>query len=124
MAAHDVVVAGFYGGLVVLPAGAGAGLLDVPLPRPCDQVPVDELAAVVRVVGADAERQPFLDQCLGFGEVRERVVAAGGVLGPSGGDVDHGQGAAELASDARPAVGDGIGRAYQIVCVWDLFFVF
>lgn len=38
-----------------------------------------------------------LDRLLGPGEVRERVVAAGGVLGPSGGDVDDGQGAAELA---------------------------
>lgn len=50
-----------------------------------------------------------LDRLLGLGEVHERVVATGGVLGPSGRDVDDGQGAAELASGARTAVGDGVG---------------
>lgn len=107
--AYDVVVAGFDGGLVVLPVGAASGLLDVELLEVGDEVRVDELAAVVVVVGADREREPLLDHGLGLGEVAVRVVAGGRVLGPSGGEVVHGQGAAELALEAGAAVGDGVG---------------
>lgn len=118
--AYDVVVAGFDGGLVVLPVGAASGLLDVELLEVGDEVRVDELAAVVVVVGADREREPLLDHGLGLGEVAVRVVAGGRVLGPSGGEVDHGQGAAELALEAGAAVGDGVGlhvagQAVQLV---------
>ena len=67
--AYDVVVAGFDGGLVVLPVGAASGLLDVELLEVGDEVRVDELAAVVVVVGADREREPLLDHGLGLGEV-------------------------------------------------------
>lgn len=107
--AHDVVVAGFDGGLVVLPVGTAAGLLDVELLEVGDEVRVDGLAAVVVVVGADREREPLLDHGLGLGEVAVRVVAGGRVLGPSGGEVDHGRGAAELALETGAAVGDGVG---------------
>ncbi len=71
-------------------------------------------------VGADTERETLLDHGLGQGEVPVRVVAGGRVLGPPGREVDHGQSAAELAPEAGPAVGDGVGlhvtgKAVQLV---------
>lgn len=115
--AHDVVVARLDGGPVVLPVGAASGLLDVPLLEPGDHVVVDELAAVVAVERADPERDARLDRLQRAGEHRERVVARAGVLRPARGEIHYGQGAAELAHEGGPAVGDGVGldRAGQAV---------
>ena len=60
-------------------------------------------------VGVDTERETLLDHGLGQGEVAVRVVAGGRVLGPPGREPGHGRGAAELAPEAGPAVGDGVG---------------
>lgn len=109
MPADDVVVARLDGGLVVLPVWPAPGLFHVDGLQVADEVQVDELAAVVVVVGADGERQALLDHGLGLGEVPVRVVPGGSVLGPSGGEVDDGQGAAELSLEAGPAMGDGVG---------------
>lgn len=107
--ADDVVVAGLDGGLVVLAVGPAPGLFDVEGLQVGDELRVDELAAVVVVVGADRERQALLDHGLGPGEVAVRVVPRRRVLGPPGREIDHGQGTAELAACAGPAVGDGVG---------------
>ena len=55
--AHDVVVPGLDGGLVVLPVRAAAGLLDVLVLEPVDELVVDGLGAVVGVEAGDRERE-------------------------------------------------------------------
>lgn len=55
--AHDVVVAGFDGGLVVLLVRAAPGLFDILLLEPVDEFVVDELDAVVGVEAGDGERE-------------------------------------------------------------------
>lgn len=53
--AHDVVVPGLDGGLVVLPVRAAPGLLDVLVLEPVDELVVDGLRAVVGVEAGDGK---------------------------------------------------------------------
>lgn len=55
--AHDVVVPGFDGGLVVLPVRSAPGLFDVLVLEPVDELVVDGLGAVVGVEAGDGERE-------------------------------------------------------------------
>ena len=94
--AHDVVVPGLDGGLVVLPVRAAAGLLDVLVLEPVDELVVDGLRAVVGVEAGDREREQGDRQVDGPADVGLGVVAHGDVHGPVGRVVHHRQRAREL----------------------------
>ena len=107
--AHDVVVPGFDGGLVVLPVRAAPGLFDVLVLEPVDELVVDGLRAVVGVEAGDWEREQGDRQVDGPADVGLGVVAHGDAHGPVGRVVHHRQRPGELAPGSGPAVRDRVG---------------
>jgi hypothetical protein len=106
--AHDVVVLGFDGGLVVLHVRAGSGLLDAASGEPLDQIRVDELAAVVGVEHAHGHGERVDEHADGGSDVDERVVVGAAVERVPGLHVGDGQGAGAFAPQRGSAVHDGV----------------